>query len=96
MGLDSIEIVMELEERFRIKIPDEDAEQVKTVGELAELVLRRVAIESRAGELGMPGDPANAREFAIREVSTICAGVIGMDVNRIKPDSSLVEDLGCD
>jgi acyl carrier protein len=32
-SLDIVEMVMELEERFLVKIPDEDAEKIKTVGE---------------------------------------------------------------
>jgi acyl carrier protein len=32
-SLDIVEMVMELEEEFGVKIPDEDAEKIKTVGE---------------------------------------------------------------
>jgi len=32
-SLDIVEMVMELEEQFGVKIPDEDAEKIKTVGE---------------------------------------------------------------
>lgn len=32
-SLDTVELVMELEEEFDINIPDEDAEKIQTVGE---------------------------------------------------------------
>lgn len=32
-SLDTVEMIMEFEDEFRIKIPDEDAESITTVGE---------------------------------------------------------------
>ena len=32
MGLDTVELVMEVEESFVIKIPDDDAQRIVTVG----------------------------------------------------------------
>lgn len=44
--LDTTEIVMELEERFDVTLPDEQVEKAKTVGQLVELVKARVAAQS--------------------------------------------------
>lgn len=44
IGADSlkiIEFIMELEERFEIEIPDEDAERMKTVGDAVRHILER-------------------------------------------------------
>lgn len=38
MGLDSVEIVMEVEDRFGITIPDKQAEQIRTVGDFHNCV----------------------------------------------------------
>lgn len=38
-SLELVELVMELEREFKISIPDEMAEQIKTVGEAENLVL---------------------------------------------------------
>ena len=43
-SLDTVELVMELEEEFDISIPDEDAEKIATVGEAIKY------IEEHAGQ----------------------------------------------
>ncbi|MCA9244482.1 MAG: acyl carrier protein [Phycisphaerales bacterium] len=43
MGLDVVEAVMEIEERFDVSLPDEEVSQMNTVADLAALVFRRVA-----------------------------------------------------
>jgi acyl carrier protein len=41
MGLDGVGLVMEVEDQFKISIPDEDAEQIQTVGQLYRYILKR-------------------------------------------------------
>lgn len=43
MGLETVELVLEVEERFGITIPDDEAAAVETVDDLTRLVLSRVA-----------------------------------------------------
>jgi len=42
-SLDIVELVMELEEEFEITIPDDQAEQIKTVGEAIDYIERERA-----------------------------------------------------
>jgi acyl carrier protein len=42
-SLDLVELVMGLEERFDIAVPEEDLEDVTTVGQAVDLVLSKVA-----------------------------------------------------
>jgi|LakMenEpi03Aug12_release.lakeMendotaPanAssembly.Ray.scaffolds.fasta_scaffold162168_2 acyl carrier protein len=42
MGLDSVELIMEVEKAFDIRIPDQEAEKATTVGELYETVWRHI------------------------------------------------------
>lgn len=42
-SLDLVELVMGLEERFDISVPEEDLEGVTTVGDAADLVVSKVA-----------------------------------------------------
>lgn len=43
MGLSTFEIVLEVEEAFAVSIPSEEAEKIRTVGELYALVLKLVS-----------------------------------------------------
>lgn len=46
LGIDSlglVELVMALEDRYKLEVPDEDAERVTTVGEAIDLVLRELS-----------------------------------------------------
>ncbi|MEO1130815.1 MAG: acyl carrier protein [Planctomycetota bacterium] len=38
-SLDTVELVMEFEDRFETSIPDEKAEQIKTVGEAIDFII---------------------------------------------------------
>ncbi len=40
-SLDVVELVMAIEEKFNIEIPDEDAEKIRTVGDAQYYILRR-------------------------------------------------------
>lgn len=42
MGLDSVEILLEVEDTFNITIPDEEAASISTVGELHDSILRKM------------------------------------------------------
>ena len=37
-SLDTVELVMALEEEFEVEIPDEDAENIKTVGDVVSYI----------------------------------------------------------
>lgn len=40
-SLDLVELIMELEDRFGVKIPNEDAEKIQTVGQAVDYVAER-------------------------------------------------------
>lgn len=39
-SLDLVELIMEMEDRFQVKIPDEEAEKITTVGQAVDYVLQ--------------------------------------------------------
>jgi hypothetical protein len=43
MGLDTVELVMEIEEAFDISIPDDRASKMLTVGDVYEFILEKTA-----------------------------------------------------
>ena len=53
MGLDGVEIVMECEDAFGIKIADADAGVITIVGQLQELCVRLVEEQSLMTDLSM-------------------------------------------
>ena len=59
MGLDGVEMVMELEDEFGIGIPDDEAERMQTVGQTVEFIARELAARRPAG----PGVCPSARAF---------------------------------
>ncbi len=42
-SLDSIELVVELEEKFGIEIPDEDAQEMHTVGDVVNYIGKKIS-----------------------------------------------------
>ncbi|MCI2430728.1 acyl carrier protein [Candidatus Acetothermia bacterium] len=47
-SLDTVEMIMEIEDEFGIEIPDEDAEKISTVGQAIEYVKRKVTQQAKA------------------------------------------------
>lgn len=46
-SLDTVELVMELEEEFEVTIPEEDAERIQTVGEAVKYIEERKSASSK-------------------------------------------------
>jgi hypothetical protein len=46
MGMDTIEILMKVEDTFDIKIPDREAEKILTVGDFHDVVWRQLYSKS--------------------------------------------------
>ena len=47
-SLDTVELVMELEDKFNIEIPDSDAEKIRTVRDSIEYLSKNVTEEKKA------------------------------------------------
>jgi acyl carrier protein len=45
-SLDALNIIFDVEERFDIVIPDEEARRIKTVGDMIDIVARRIPAAS--------------------------------------------------
>lgn len=92
MGLDSVEMVLELEEAFEIRVPDEEAEHVRTINDLVEMVIRNLDPEefpSRTGD-------EHLRLIVFEKTQRIVAGVLSIDPCRVTTTAHLIEDLGVD
>lgn len=85
MGLDFVELVMELEEQFQLRIPDGDVESMRTVGDVIDYVWSRLSTVS--------GEPCPTRNTFVAFQRTL-ADVAGLQARDIRPSSSLDKLLG--
>lgn len=45
-SLDTVELVMELEDEFDLTIPDEEAEKLKTIGEAIDYIVKALEVKT--------------------------------------------------
>ena len=91
MGLDTVESIVETERIFGIDIPDREAEEINTVGDLQSCVWRH--LQAKPPELRP--EFAN-QEWVYRRVVEIVHDRSGMPLEEITPEASLTNDLGMD
>lgn len=88
MGLDWVELIMEIEDEFGIKIPDREVGELRTVGLLAECVAKQVREQSSV--CGCSTDV----EVADR-VRVVVSRQLGVSINELDDDTDFVQDLRC-
>jgi acyl carrier protein len=87
MGLDSVELVMKVEEHFDITIPDDQASLLTTVGKLHAWVVDELLRLNRA-EINSTVVFGELRELICRQLS--------ISPDRVVPDARFVQDLHID
>lgn len=83
MGLDAVEIVMNVEEAFDIQIEDPEAEKVLTPRQLIDLVLSKISLAQPSGCL---------TQKAFNLLRSFCVRTWAIERNRVKPKVAL-QDL---
>ncbi|MEX0777123.1 MAG: hypothetical protein WD042_15570 [Phycisphaeraceae bacterium] len=86
MGLETVELLMRIEDRFGVSIPDERASRIVTVKDMQDEVVRQLATR---GQLDTP----QLREEVLAGIIAITAKQMAMDPNLIKPESTWVGDI---
>jgi acyl carrier protein len=86
MGLDTVELILQLEKEFDIDILDEDAVAIQTVGNLADY------LETRTRGL----DTQVSKELALGRLKEILEKEYGVEERKINATSRFVSDLGLD
>lgn len=81
MGLEMVEYIMEVEEEFRIKIPDDVSWELRTIGEMADYVV------SQGGW---------TRGRVVQLLREIASNQSGLPLEQLRENSRFVEDLGFD
>lgn len=104
MGLDAVEIVMEIEDHFHVKLPDIELHQIRTVADLAALVVSHLPKGGAAGSAdapletpqGSPREQVTAHQSVLEEVRKLIARNLCLPLEQVQPTSELVKDLGMD
>lgn len=86
MGLDSVELVMALEEEFGLDIPDADAERLETVGGTHDYIVETLKQRGEA--------PDEAEVW--QRLHRIIVNQLGVDPSEVRREAYFVRDLGCD
>ena len=85
MGLDAVELVMDVEEAFEFSIPDEGYAQMRTVGELHQYILRQLEVQHQlhAEHRTCPSVPAFV------EIRLAITSLLAIDRKFVRPSSQL-------
>ena len=86
MGLDTVELVMAMEEAFQLEIPDAAAERMLTVGDMHSILV------SELNRLRRETDPAQVFE----RMRTIIVRQLGVKSDQVVPSARFVKDLHAD
>jgi acyl carrier protein len=84
MGMESVKIVMSVEEAFRINISDAEAESILTPRHLIELVMAKV-VQSQPGQW--------SRQQVAEKIHEIVIEVLACE-KQYREDAEFVKDLG--
>jgi len=87
MGLDGVELIMDVEKRFDIRLTDEEVGNIRTVGELTDLVCSHLNRYHRSFH---PLDP----QAVLDEIRELTSEQLGVALDRVRPESNFVRDLG--
>jgi hypothetical protein len=94
MGLEHVELISALEQRFGIEFPDPMliAPRFRTVAEVEDMVVVLLARHSHrdAVEAVEAAEAVEAR----RQVREILGRILGLDPTHLRPQHELIRDLG--
>ena len=87
MGLDTVELVMAIEEGFGLEIPDDKAAKIFTVGDMHAYLV---------SELRRHGRPDLDEEGTFAKMRDIICHQTGIKPDEVVPSASFVKDLRLD
>lgn len=89
MGLDFVELIMEIEHTFDVTISDAQAGQSVTVGQLYDVIRAQIVVRDPTIPPGYTGPPWEL-------YLTIIAEELGVPRDVLTPSTHFVKDLGAD
>lgn len=92
MGLDVVELVMEVEDAFDISIPDDDFEEIMTVGDLHDYIVKRRCVEDPdRNEPTRPNVCLTAMAFV--RIRSVLVSKLGIERSTIRPETGITDML---
>jgi acyl carrier protein len=85
MGLDAVELVMEVEERFDVRIADDEVLLMRTLGDLHDVLLEKCAGQKRTG---------CATRTAFYRLRRVVGQVLGVNTDEMRPSTPMLPLLG--
>lgn len=86
MGLDTVELVMSVENQFNIEIPDNEAENIATVQQLIDYTFEKIKQESQEKIL--------SKTEVKHLICEMISDITGIPLIKITSQHSFVNDLG--
>jgi len=80
MGLDTVELIMAIEERFGIEIPDKEASEMRTVGDMQRFILSKVNVSD---------EKTCMTQQAFHLIRRTAISAFGVSRRTLKPDTLL-------
>ncbi len=84
MGLETVELVMEIEDKFNIQISNEDASNFETIGDIFENIIKVLNIKKENEEL------------IWEKLKKIVILQLGVKPNQVTKDARIIKDLNID
>jgi acyl carrier protein len=89
MGLDTVELAMDVERKFQIDLPNDELSHAYTVGDLVDLVLKHLP----PGAFPPETSAQDRRNEVFQQVRDITLKYAPGDPSKIKRESRFVQDL---
>ena len=86
MGLETVEILMEVEDHFDVSVPDEVAANCVTVADLQRVLVDLLVRKGRAR-------PADLDDEVYRDLVRIIVDQTGLKASEVRPESKWVGDV---
>jgi acyl carrier protein len=86
MGLDSVELILDVERAFGIETSDPELRKIETVGEFYELIVSKLEVNNREVD----------RQQVWEGLKSCIIKISGVPPDKIIPEARIVKDLGID
>ncbi len=90
MGLDSVELLMAVEETFQISISEKEASEIFTVGDFYNVILQK--LDQRSSQAGKLWN----NEEVWKVLRSVIIHQLGVKPEEVTKEARIVQDLGAD